>query len=198
MEELKKHITVEELKRYPKQAFRGKVYVVEDEESVSKAVDYLSKFDYIGFDTESRPVFKKGYKNENPIALMQLSTWNTAYLFRINKVGIPLDLQFLLEDPNIIKVGSAVKGDLNKIAELTENFYPNAFVDLQDIAEKNGIVSKGLKKLTAILLGFRISKKRQLTNWEAPTLDKGQISYAATDAWASYKVYQEFLKRNMV
>ena len=198
MEDLIKHITIEDLKKYPKQAFRGKVYLVEDEESTSKAIDYLSNFKYVGFDTESRPVFKKGYKNENPIALMQLSTWNTAYLFRINKLGIPLDLQFFLEDPNILKVGSAVKGDLIKIGELTKNFCPNGFVDLQNIAEKNGIISKGLKKLTAILLGFRISKKQQLTNWEASRLDKGQISYAATDAWASYKVYQEFLKRDMV
>jgi len=198
MEDLIKHITVEELKKYPKQVFQGKVYLVENEESASKAIDYLSKFEYVGFDTESRPVFKKGFKNENPIALMQLSTWNTAYLFRINKIGIPLDLQFFLEDPTILKVGSAVKGDLNKIGELVDNFCPNGFVDLQDIAEKNEIVSKGLKKLAAILLGFRISKKQQLTNWEAPRLDKGQISYAATDAWVSYKVYQEFLKRNMV
>jgi len=198
MEDLIKHITIEDLKKYPKQAFRGKVYLVEDEESTSKAIDYLSNFKYVGFDTESRPVFKKGYKNENPIALMQLSTWNTAYLFRINKLGIPLDLQFFLEDPNILKVGTAVKGDLIKIGELTKNFCPNGFVDLQTIAEKNGIISKGLKKLTAILLGFRISKKQQLTNWEASRLDKGQISYAATDAWASYKVYQEFLKRDMV
>ena len=145
MEDLIKHITIEDLKKYPKQVFRGKVYLVEDEELVSEAIDYLSKFDYVGFDTESRPVFKKGYKNENPVALMQISTWNTAYLFRINKIGIPLDLQFFLEDPNILKVGSAIKGDLDKIGELTENFYPNSFVDLQDIAEKNGIVSKGLK-----------------------------------------------------
>lgn len=198
--ELKKRLSIQELKAYPAKKFPGKIHLIDTESAVSEAVEYLSRFKYLGFDTESKPVFEKGEVNENPIALMQFSTFNAAFLFRINKIGMPLELKFLLEDYRILKVGSAVKGDLDKIAQIDKegSFYPNGFVEIQDIAAQFGIESVGLKKLTAILMDFRISKKFQLTNWELDLLTPGQISYAATDAWACYKIYEDFIRRGMV
>lgn len=198
--ELKKRVDKQELQEYPVKKFPGKAYIIDNIDQVQEAVEYLSEYKYIGFDTESKPTFVKGKSNINPIALMQLSSGDRAYLFRINRIGMPLELKTLLEDTKIFKIGSAVHGDIDKIADLDKkgNFVPKGFVDIQNIATKNGIETVGLKRLTAILLNFRISKKHQLTNWEAKELSIGQINYAAMDAWACYKIYEDFLKRRMV
>ncbi len=191
-------ITIPELKAYPVKRFKGKIHLIDNPKYVAAAVENLSHFRYLGFDTESKPVFLKGVVNENPISLVQLSTDNEAYLFRINVMGMPDELKKLLENENVLKIGSAISGDLSKIRKLTEPFEPKGFVDIQGIAKAQGIETVGLKRLTAILMGFRISKKHQLTNWDAEKLNMGQISYAATDAWACFKVYQDFIKRKFV
>ncbi len=190
--ELKTHISHEELKTYPIKHFEGPITVIDRLDQVSEAVDFLSRSKFLGFDTETRPVFKKGMVNNNPIALIQLSTEDRAFLFRINKMGMPIELKFLLEDPEVLKIGSAIKGDIERISKLEPDvkFYPEGFIDIQDIAGQMGIITVGLKKLSAILLGHTLSKKHQLTNWENDKLTPGQINYAATDAWTCYMLYK--------
>jgi len=198
--DIRKAISKQDLQNFPTGKFGGEIIVVDQLEQVSAAIAELSKEAFIGFDTESKPSFEKGKSNVNQVALMQLSSEHRAFLFRINIIGLPKELKALLENPKILKIGSAVHGDLDKIKVLDANksYHPQGFVDIQIIAKRNGMASVGLKKLSAILLGFRMSKRHQLTNWETETLSFGQLNYAATDAWATFKVYQEFAKRKML
>jgi len=198
--EFKKRVSKQDLKEYPVQRFEGEVHVFEKLSDINGACEFLSQYKYIGFDTESKPTFVKGKTNINGIALLQLSTDKQAFLFRLNKFDLPENLKKLLENPNILKIGSATHGDIPIIAKLYKqgNFHPKGFVDIQIVGKKYNIETVGLAKLTAILLDFRISKRQQLSNWEAEELTEAQINYAATDAWACYKLYENFIKRGMV
>jgi len=193
-------VSKEELKEFPIKRFEGEIYLIENEDDTKDAVAYLSSFKFIGFDTESKPTFVKGKANINEVALLQLSSNEKAFLFRLNKYDMPKSLKLLLENPNVLKIGSATHGDIHKLKDLykKEEFNPKGFVDIQIIGKKYKIKTVGLTKLTAILLGFRISKRQQLSNWEAAELSKAQLNYAATDAWACYKLYEEFIRRGMV
>ncbi len=198
--DFKTRVSKEELKEFQIERFEGNVHIVENEADTIRAVAYLSKYKFIGFDTESKPTFVKGKSNIHGIALLQLSSDKEAFLFRLNHFEMPESLKLLLENPNVLKIGSATHGDIHKLAELYKKgeFHPKGFVDIQVVGKKYKIETVGLTKLTALLLGFRISKRQQLSNWEADELSAAQISYAATDAWACYVLYQEFIKRGMV
>lgn len=184
---LKKIITDEEIARYPQQSFAGEIHIVDNHETMRKAVDYLQHCPILGFDTETRPAFTKHVKYD--VALLQLSDDKHAFLFQLQKTGIPRNLASLLASPNICKVGVAVRDDIVKLHELC-NCKMQGFVDLQTIAKQLGIENISLKKLTAIVLGFRISKKQQTSNWELNTLSAAQQIYAATDAWVGFEMYK--------
>lgn len=170
----------------PRQNFPGDAYVISNEEELSKWIDILSQSKIIGFDTESKPSFKKG-KN-NGIALLQLSTQNIALIIRVKEMGIPKELIKILENPKIIKVGAAIRDDLKGL-KCIKNFTPKGFVDLQLIASNYKIEVQSVRKLAAIVLGVRVSKSQQLSNWEAPQLTLAQIDYAATDAWVCREIF---------
>ncbi len=181
-------ITNEELNNLEIKAFEGEVTVVENLEDVPKAVEYLNKFKIIGFDTETRPSFKKGKVNN--IALLQFSTEERAILFRTNKIGLPNEIIKIFENPNILKIGVAVHDDIRGLQKLNK-FEPNGFVELQQLVKKYGIMVAGLKKMVGIILKFRISKAKQLSNWEQTKLSQGQIIYGATDAWTALLIYKK-------
>ena len=183
-------ISKEEMYELPLKAFEGEIYLVENEEDVLKAVSFLRDFEIIGFDTETRPSFKKGRINK--VALLQLSSCKRAYLFRLNGNGLNSAIADLLADEKIVKVGVAVRDDLIALKKL-KPFEPQSFVDLQPYVKKLGIQSFSLQKLAAIVLGFRISKSKRLSNWEAESLGIGQQKYAATDAWVSLEIYKKLL-----
>jgi ribonuclease D len=186
-------ITVEELQDYDLSWFKGEIVIVDDLQIFKKILPRLRKERVLGFDTESRPSFKKGYKNK--VSLIQLATGNLACLFRINKIGIPPELIDLLADEKVKKTGVAVHDDIRFLKKVRK-FNPAGFVDLQHFVKDFGIRSSGLKKLTAIVLGFRISKRQQVTNWEADELSEAQQIYAATDAWACWKIYMKLTSIN--
>jgi len=140
----------------------------------------------LGFDTETKPSFRKGKRNR--VSLIQLACDNTALLFRLNRIGIPDKLIELLSDTSIIKTGVAIHEDIRALQEIAR-FEPGGFIDLQKLVREYGIESASLKKITAIVLGFRISKSQQVTDWEAPVLTEAQKLYAATDAWVCYRIY---------
>ena len=183
----KESITKEELTDLPLRWFEGEIKVIEEQEQVFEAVQFLASQKVIGFDTETRPAFKKGVFNK--VALLQLSTADKAFLFRINKLGVPEEILNLLNDPYIIKPGVAIRDDIKGLQSVTM-FKPRGFIELQDHAKEIGIQNFSLKKLTAIVLGFRISKSQQLSNWEAASLSEAQQLYAATDAWAALEIYK--------
>lgn len=183
-----KSITKEEVNELPLQAFEGEIVLVDQDEEIREAVQYLKKFPILGFDTETRPSFKKGRVND--VALLQLAANSKTFLFRINKIGLSQQLIDLLADPNIVKVGAAIKDDIRGLQKLND-FDANGFLELQEYVSKFKIESFSLKKLSAIVLNFRISKRQQVSNWEAEELSTGQLRYAATDAWVSLKIFEK-------
>ena len=183
-----KSITSEEANKMPLKAFEGEIILVDQYEDLMEAVQYLKKYEILGFDTETRPSFKKGKVND--VALLQLAANSKTFLFRINKIGLPSELTDLLKDPEIMKVGAAIKDDIRGLQKLND-FDANGFLELQDYVSNFGIESFSLKKLSAIVLNFRISKRQQVSNWEASELSPGQLRYAATDAWVSLKIFEK-------
>jgi ribonuclease D len=189
----RENITVEELAGCELSWFKGEIVVVDTLEIYHEVFPKLLGSDLLGFDTETKPTFKKGRKNS--VSLIQLSTENLACLFRINKIGLPDGLLRLLSDPSVIKAGVAVHDDI-RFLKSVKRFNPDGFIDLQNFVKPYGIESSGLKKLAAIILGFRISKRQQVTDWEAEQLTEAQQIYAATDAWVCHQIYTKLTSIN--
>jgi ribonuclease D len=187
------NITVEELAECELSWFKGEIVLVDDLKTFYRVFPRLIGNNLLGFDTETKPSFKKGRKNI--VSLIQLSTGDLACLFRINKIGFPDELIKLLSDPGVIKAGVAVHDDI-RFLKGVKKFSPEGFIDLQNFVRDYGIQSSGLKKLTAIVLGFRISKRQQVTDWEAEQLTEAQQIYAATDAWVCYEIYKKLSEWN--
>jgi ribonuclease D len=179
-------ITKEEIAQLPAVAFGGEIVVVDSEEGLAEACNYLLGQPILGFDTESRPAFQKGVVNR--IALLQLSTADKCYLFRLNKLRLDKAILKILENRNITKIGLSVAGDIRELSTLRP-FRPKGFVDLQALVGGYGIEELSLLKIAAIVLGGRISKAQRLSNWEAVQLTDAQQVYAATDAWICTEIY---------
>lgn len=178
----------EEIEKMPLGNFPGEITVITKSGlDYAKAIAYLSTQKIIGFDTETRPVFEPG-KPHHHVALLQLSGADKAFLFRTHKMGIRRMVCAILANPRIIKVGAAVHDDLRGLQFYTK-FQPKGFVDLQKIGWEWGIKDKSVKKMAANILGCRISKTQQLSNWEAAELSQAQKMYAATDAWICREMY---------
>lgn len=183
-------ITADEINLLPLSQFNGEIILIDNFQKFNLYIKELFNQKVLGFDTESKPSFKKG--ENNSVALLQFSTSNKAYIFRLNHIGIPKQLKKIFENKDIIKVGLAIKDDI-KIMQKLNNFKPASFIDICTISTQHNIEEKGLKKLAAIVLNMRISKSKQLSNWEAKILDNAQLTYAATDAWICYELYNKLV-----
>ncbi len=188
-------ITKEELSGFPMERFEGRIIVIQTESEAEKAVAYLEQQKAIGFDTETRPAFHKGVSHQ--IALMQLSTLDTCFLFRLNLIGLPDCLADILINPAIKKVGLSLKDDFSAIHK-RKAIAPTNFVELQSFVKDYGIEDNGLQRIYGILFGKRISKGQRLSNWEAGVLSDAQKMYAAIDAWACLKIFNELKYREKV
>lgn len=184
-------ITKEALADLPLHAFEGEIFLVENEHQYNAAIDYLKHQEVLGFDTETKPSFKRGQVNQ--VALLQLATSEKAFIFRINKIGLPNRLKNILSDVQIIKVGVAIRDDIKTLQKVSP-FTPQGFVELQEEVKDHGIQDFSLKKITGIVLGFRISKSQRLSNWESDDLTDAQLSYAATDAWVSCEIFNSLIE----
>ena len=186
-------ITPKELEKLDYASFPGKIQVIDSVGAdFNRAVAYLRSQKIIGFDTETRPCFSQNQPRYG-VALLQLSGPEKAYLFRVNKIGMHRRLCNILADPKIIKVGAAVHDDIRGLQK-HRDFNAAGFVDLQKIVWEWGIRDKAVKKMAAIILGYRISKTQQLSNWEAEELSESQCKYAATDAWVCREMYLKLMK----
>ena len=186
-------ISPEELQSLEYAGFTGSVDFIDPVGAeFNRAVNYLRSQKILGFDTETRPCFSQDQPRYG-VALLQLSGPERAFLFRINRIGMHRRLCNLLSNEKIVKVGAAVTDDIRGLQRYRD-FNPQSFVDLQRIVGDYGIKDKSVKKMTAIILGFRISKTQQLSNWEAETLSESQIRYAATDAWVCREMYLKLMK----
>ena len=180
------HIDKTVVQELPLTYFEGEVIVVDRPEQVADAAAYLNQFTVLGVDTEARPSFKRGV--HYPTALVQISTQERCYLFRLTHVGLPVEIAQILANPAICKVGLAFKDDINGLRR-RRDFKPANCIDLQTIVCKYGIMDLGLQKIFAIVFGKKISKSQQLTNWENSYLTPEQARYASTDAWATLLIY---------
>lgn len=179
-------ISKEEVGEMPVTAYPGQIVMVDSAALAHSALRVLAREKIVGFDTETKPSFRKGSRHK--VALMQISTADRCFLFRLNKIGICAELKQFLENPEILKIGLSVHDDFGAIRR-TEDFEPQGFVELQEMVRDFEIADISLQKIYAIIFGERISKGQRLTNWEADTLTDAQQAYAALDAWACLKIY---------
>lgn len=181
-------ISNEEVNDLPLKRFEGDIVVIDNLSDVPAAIRELQDEPALGFDTESKPAFRKG--EYNPVALVQLAASHKVYLFRVNIIGFPRELAEIIENIEIIKVGAGLRDDLVELRKF-QDVNPRGFLELGHAAAQAEINQQGLRKLSAIVLGFRISKAAQVSNWEREELTEQQIHYAATDAWVSLKIYEK-------
>jgi ribonuclease D len=174
----------------PKVTYDGKIFVIITPEEAEKAVDYLLSMPILGLDTETRPSFAKNVRYK--CSLLQVATHHNCFLFRLNYLGMTPAIRRLLEDKSVPKVGLSWHDDLHSLKEVGD-FQPGSFIDLQDHMREIGIEDLGLQKLYANIFGERISKAERLSNWERDVLQDKQKVYAAIDAWACIRLYEELV-----
>ena len=167
--------------------FDGRIIVIQTAEEAAKAVRYLETFPLIGIDTETRPSFAKG--RMNPVALLQVSTEDTCFLFRLSSIGLTSDIARLMQEEKPVKVGLSLKDDFCRLHG-RGNFVQHGYIELQDYVARLGIEAMSLQKICALVFGRKLSKAQRLTNWEADVLTDAQKVYAATDAWICVQIYQ--------
>lgn len=186
-------ITKEEIADLDVEEFTGRIILVTTKKDADKAVGYLKQYPCVGFDTETRPSFRKGQHYK--ISLMQIATKDTCFLFRLNYIGIPSSLEELLTSDQILKVGLSLRDDFGAIRKRAD-ITPANFLDLQNYVGHFGIEDASLQKIYAILFNKKISKGQRLTNWEADVLTESQQKYAALDAWACLRIYHKLNPNN--
>ena len=179
-------IKKEDIAALPIEEFKGRIYVIDTTAEANKAVEYLLKYPKVGFDTETRPSFKKGQHYK--ISLMQISTEDTCFLFRLNRIDIPEPLEYFLRTEDTMKIGLSLRDDFAAMRKRT-SVEPTNFLDLQKFVGKFGIEDASLQKIYAILFSKKISKGQRLTIWDADVLTDSQKKYAALDAWACLQIY---------
>lgn len=196
MEEIKENnkivsISKEELAELPMESYTNSIILIDDPSKIEQAAAILGNETLIGFDTETKPSFKRGQNNK--VALLQLSTHKECFLFRLNKIGMPESIKNILEDENILKIGLSVHDDfhsLNKICKID----PKGFIELQTFVKDYNIADNSLARIYAILFNKRISKGQRLTNWEADELTIHQQEYASLDALACINIYDALIQ----
>ena len=171
--------------------FEGPIHLIINDEQCAQAAEALAHAKALGFDTETRPSFKKG--EYHPVALLQLATETDVYLFRMQKIGHFAGIKSIFENKEILKIGVAIRDDLKELKKRFP-FQHEGFIELQDLAKAKGLKNMGLKGMTEELLSARLSKAAKITNWEARELTDQQLSYAATDAWIGLQLYSAMQK----
>lgn len=186
-------ISKEDVNQMPLCSFPGKIVIINTQFELLKAIEFLKKQEILGFDTETKPAFAKGISNK--VALMQIATDEVCYLFRMNRLGFPPELEKLLRNKKIKKIGLSLRDDFSALNK-RKIFNPESFIDLQTIVQNYGITELSLQKIYALLFNEKISKSQRLSNWEADVLSESQQRYAAIDAWASRKIYLKLMEMN--
>ena len=185
-------ITPEEIESLELAAFPGAIHVItQPGPDLDHAIEHLASQRFIGFDTETKPVFQ-AHQPRHHTALLQLSSETEAFLFRLQELGLPQEIADIMADPYITKIGAAVHEDIHGLQHYCR-FEPHRFLDLQSFGDNYGIKEKSVRKMAAIILGCKVSKAQQCSNWEADPLSEAQLLYAATDAWICVKMYKALL-----
>jgi ribonuclease D len=185
----------QEINSLPVWSYPGRIVLVRTPAELAAVLPELGGEKILGFDTETKPNFQKG--ENNPPALLQLAGETAVWIFQLVPLGLPEELSAILADPGIIKTGVAVDFDLHELQRLG-CFQPEGFAELATVAKESGIKNHGLRGLAAVMLGYRISKGAQRSNWGAEALSERQLRYAATDAWAGREIYLRFEEMGVI
>ena len=189
------NISKDDINLLPLDKYEGPIVLVDRPDQLKGAFERINKEKFVGFDTETKPVFVKGETNE--VSLLQIALPDAVYLIRIHQTGFGDEIIGFFENDHIQKLGVGLRDDLIFLRRIKE-FTPAGFVELNELVNKINIEAHGLRKLTAIILGFRISKNAQVSNWEAPILNEKQIIYAATDAWVCLEMFKKLRDLNLI
>jgi ribonuclease D len=187
----KVNITHDEINELPLGSYEGDVEIISGAGELDDVFEEITEHAIVGFDTETKPVFVRGHSNK--VALMQIAIPKKVFLIRLNKTGLTTPIVHFLENERILKAGVALRDDIKALQKL-KHYHPAGFIELAELSKQAGLEVESVKKLAALLLGFRISKGAQTSNWEAQELNDKQISYAATDAWVCLEVYKKLTK----
>ncbi|NJN41583.1 MAG: 3'-5' exonuclease domain-containing protein 2 [Flammeovirgaceae bacterium] len=190
-QQVKTDITKEEINSLPLGSFNGEIILVNDNEAIPMISDELHEHHLVGFDTETRPSFRKGERHS--VSLLQLALPHKVFIIQLKQAGLTTHLTQIFENKKITKVGVGLRDDLKALNQL-KPFRPNNFIDLSTLAREKNLQVESVKKLTGLFLGFRISKSVQTSNWEAKNLSDRQLSYAATDAWVCLEIYNRLIQ----
>lgn len=183
-------IDKETLNSLPKATFHGRIIIVDTLRKLHSAIKALETVHLVGVDTETKPNFIPGKKVS--VALLQVSTLEVCYLFRLNLIGFPEELKKFLERADLLKIGLSLRDDISRLKSMTD-FNPIGFIELQQMASAYGIQCASLQKIYGITHGLYMSKAQRMTNWEAPILTDNQQAYAALDAQACLEIYLKFM-----
>lgn len=179
----------------PTVAFDGEIRLIRTTQEAEKAIDELLQHKTVGIDTETRPSFQKGHSY--PVALLQVATLSTCYLFRLNQIGATDSIGRFFESESVVKVGLSLHDDLRALGK-RYRFCAKNCIDIQNIVKDYGIFEMSLQKVFAIVFGRKISKAQRLTNWEQSELNESQQQYAATDAWATLLLYEQLRHSRLI
>lgn len=189
-----RRMSKDEINSCPIVRWTGIVHVVRTREELVAAIRKLADESLLGFDTETRPAYRKG-ESYLP-SLLQLACETDVFLFQLKHLGLAKPLRNILADPAIVKAGVSLNYDIRELKKIS-HFKAAGFVDLGILARQVNIKNHGLRGLAAVLLGFRVSKGAQTSNWAKDILTPQQIQYAATDAWVGRKLYQAMKEQIM-
>jgi ribonuclease D len=167
--------------------YEGPIQLIDSMEAFERAIKEIRQESVLGFDTETRPSFRKG--KVYPTSLIQIASLDRAWILRVSRIGYPAALLDFLSGENPMKIGLGLQDDLRRL-RADFQFEPRGFLDLQHYVEAFRIDEKGLKKISGIVLNRRISKSQQVSNWDADVLSEAQLRYAATDAWICLMIYK--------
>lgn len=190
-----KTISHEEINALPLRTFKGKIELITKKEALPKAFKEIKDHEVVGFDTETKPAFVKGQVHK--VSLLQLAIPHKVFLIRLNLTGLDSEIVHFLENEKIVKAGVGIRDDIKTLHRLGR-FHAGGFAELSTLARETGLEVESVKKLTALLLGFRISKGAQTSNWEAEKLNEKQIAYAATDAWVCLEIYKKLIGKKVL
>ncbi len=191
----KRKLSKDDINALPIVRYEGNIELITNIDALNKALSILNEERVIGFDTETKPSFRKGKLNDP--ALVQLASEEIVFLVQLTMVPFSYELASLLSNPNILKVGVSILEDMRELQKIY-SFEPQGLVDLGHVARDNQLETQGLRNLAANFFEYRISKGSQCSNWSAQILSKRQIIYAATDAWIGREVFLRMEELGMI
>jgi ribonuclease D len=195
LESIPRAITREEIAALPIRRYDGEVNVVTTLAELERAIDDIRAEGVVGFDTETRPAFRKG-ESYLP-CLIQIATARRVHLLQLSRLNCSAAAAELLGSGAIVKAGIGLGYDLGRL-KLLFPFDAAGVLDLGVVAKRHGLQQSGVRNLAGIFLGFRIPNGAGTSNWAAPRLTAQQIGYAATDAWACRELYLRFESLGML